>query len=118
MANNKPRLAVLATVMPADTARMGMLLDYASAACAMDYDVLVFLALDGVMLVKKQVFEKLDSSIKEKYKKAFELGVKFVACSAAVQGFGVKEFVDDKVEVWGVASFFEFASSAKLTLSI
>ncbi|MCL4343373.1 MAG: DsrE family protein [Nitrososphaerota archaeon] len=112
------RLAVLATVPPADTARMGMLLDYVSAACAMDYDVLVFLALDSVLLVKKQVFEKLDDSIKQKFKRAVELGVKFVACSSAVQGFGVKEFINDGVEVWGVASFFDFASNSKLTLSI
>ncbi|MEM0123534.1 MAG: DsrE family protein [Conexivisphaerales archaeon] len=118
MAKNKPKFAVLATVSPVDTARMGMLLDYASVASAVGYDALVFLALDSVLLVKKQVFEKLDNSIKEKFKNATELGVKFVACSSAVQGFSVREFINDRVEIWGAASFFEYASNSKLTLSI
>ena len=112
------KVAFLSTVPPADSARTGMLLDYASAAAAMGYEVLVFLALDGVLLVKKEVFEKLSENIKKKFENAVELGVKFVACSAAVQGYEVKNFCRDDIDVWGVGSFYDYASTAKFVISL
>jgi len=120
MDNDKiePKVAILATMTPADLPRVGMMLDYASAACAMGYQVLIFLALDSVLLVKKEVFEKLDNNIKRKFINAAEMGVKFVACSAAAQGFSVKEFARHDIEIWGVASFFDYASDSKITLSL
>lgn len=114
----KPKVAILATMAPADIPRVGMMLDYATAACAMDYQVLIFLALDSVLLVKKQVFEKLEDSIKKKFINAVEMGVNFVACSAAVQGFSIKEFARQDIEIWGVASFFDYASDSKITLTL
>ncbi len=114
----KPRMAILATVSPADTARVGMLLAYASTASAMNYDVMVFLALDSVLLVKRDVFGKLDSAVKDEFIKVRKMGVKFIACALAVQKFNVKEFIDDKIEVWEISSFFDYASSSKFTLSI
>ncbi len=114
----RPGMAILSTVSPADTARLGMLFAYATTAYEMNYDVVVFLALDSVLLVKKDVFQKLDGNVREEFMKARKMGVKFIACALAVQKFNVKEFIDDKIEVWEISSFFDFASKSKLTLSI
>ncbi len=112
------KVAFLSTIPPADTARINMLLDYTSVAAAMGYEVLVFLALDGVLLVKKEVFEKLNENTKKKFDDAVNLGGKFVACSAAVQGFGVKNFCKEDIEVWGAGSFYEYASDSKFVISL
>ena len=111
-------MAILSTFSPADAGRLGMLLAYAITVCEMNFEVVVFLALDSVLLVKRDVFQKLEDSVKEEFIKARKMGVKFIACALAVQKFKVKEFIDDKIEVWEISTFFDFASKSKLTLSI
>ena len=111
-------VAILATMSPAETARVDMLFDYAAVAAAMGSDVLIFFALDSVLLFKKGVFEKLNPSTKEKIEKARSLGVKLAACSAAKAGFGVTEFGMGGIEVRGAGYFFDFAASAKTTLTL
>ena len=112
------KLAILATMSPAETARVDMMFDYSAAAAAMDLEVLVFLSLDSVLIFKKGVYEKLNPATKDKIGKALSLGVKIAACSAAMQGFGVKEFGVDGVAVRGAAYFFDYAASAKTTLTL
>ena len=95
------RVAILATMSPAETARVDMMFDYASAAAAMGLGVLVFLSLDSVLIFKRGVYERLGISTMERIAKATSLGVKVVACSPAKEGFGVGEFGVDGDEVWG-----------------
>lgn len=111
-------VAILATVPPADTARVNMVFDYAAAAAAMGFGVLIFLSLDSVLIVKRGVYGNLPPSTRERIGKALSLGVKVVACSAAKEGFGVDEFGVEGVEVWGAGSFFTYAAAAKITLTL
>ena len=111
-------VAILATMSPAETARVDMMFDYAAVAAAMGSGVLIFLALDSVLIFKKGVFEKLSPATKEKIGKALSLGVKLAACSAAKAGFGVEEFGMGGIEVRGAGFFFDFAASAKATLTL
>lgn len=111
-------VAILATMSPAETARVNMMFDYAAAAAAMDLGVLIFLSLDSVLIMKRGVYEKLSVSTRDKIGKALSLGVKVVACSSAKDGFGVEEFGIGGIEVWGVGSFFQYAMSAKTTLTL
>lgn len=112
------RVAILATMPPADTARVNMMFDYASAAAAMGLGVMIFFSLDSVLIVKSGVYEKLSSLTREKISKAMALGVRMVACSAAKDGYGVEKFSLGGVEVKGAGSFFDYASSAKVTLTL
>ena len=95
-----------------------MLFDYSAAAAAMDFEVLVFLSLDSVLVFKKGVYEKLNPATRDKIGKALSLGVKIAACSAAKEGFGVTEFGIDGVEVRGAGYFFDYAATAKMTLTL
>lgn len=111
-------VAILATMAPAETARVDMMFDYAAAAAAMGMGVLVFLSLDSVLIFKSGVYEGLASATKAKIDKALGLGVKVVACSAAKAGFGVNDFGTEGIEVWGAGSFFNYVASAKATLTL
>ena len=111
-------IAILATMAPAETARVDMMFDYASTASAMGMGVLVFLSLDSVLIFKSGVYEKLASTTRDKIEKALALGVKVVACAAAKDGFGVKDFGIEGIEVWGAGSFFNYAASARATLTL
>ncbi|MDG7006686.1 MAG: DsrE family protein [Nitrososphaerota archaeon] len=112
------KVAILATMSPAETARVDMMFEYSAAAAAMDFEVLVFLSLDSVLILKKGVYEKLGPATRDRISRALSLGVKIAACSAAMQGFGVKEFGIDGVEVRGAAYFFDYVASAKTTLTL
>lgn len=109
------KVAFLVTTPAADEPRIQTMFGYAMAATAMGYDTLVFLALDGAMLTKKRVVENLTQDTRDRIKKAMEQGVKVVACSAAVKTYGIKkEDMIPGVEIWGIASFYDFAVGAGL----
>ncbi|MFN3804671.1 MAG: DsrE family protein [Pyrobaculum sp.] len=112
------RVAFLATMPPADTPRISTMLGYALAATSMGMEVLIFWTLDGAHAVKKKVFEKLDPQIRERFKQCLEMGCKMWLCSSAAATFNIKEDeVVEGVEVKGIASFYEFASEAKVMLT-
>lgn len=112
------RAAIFLTVPPSDVPRTRMALDYATFAARAGYESLIFMVLDGVLLVKKDLFERLELGLRERLLKALEAGVRFAACKIAVEGYGVKELISERVEVWEPSKFFEYASSADFTLSV
>lgn len=112
------KVAILATMSPAESARVNMMFDYAAAAAAIGLGVLVFLSLDSVLIVKREVYQNLAAPTKERIGKALSLGVKIVICSAAERGFGVKDLGIEGVETWGAGSFFAYAASAQTTLTL
>lgn len=87
--------------------------DFAMAAVAMDYETLVFLTLDGGLLVRRRIIENLGSDTRAKIMEAMKQGVKLVVCSAAVQTYGIKkEEIFEGIDIWGIASFYEFAKDS------
>jgi predicted peroxiredoxin len=118
MASEKQRVAMFVTTPPADQARLETMLGYALAAASMGYEVLIFFTLDGALVIRKQIFEKMDKKIKDRVNEFMKMGGKIAVCSFAVQTFGIKqEEILDGVEVWGIASFYDYASNSKVVLS-
>jgi len=112
------KVAFLATMPPADTPRISTMLGHALVALSMGFEVLIFWTLDGAHVVRKSVFEKFDEDIKQKFLKCIEMGCKMWLCSSAATTFGIKEEeLIEGVEIRGIASFYEYASEAKVTLS-
>ena len=110
------KVAFLITAPAADEPRVQTMFGYAMAAAAMGYETLVFLALDAAILSKKKVIEKLQAETSKRIKDAMEMGVKIAACSAAVQTYQIKkEDMLEGIDIWGIASFYEFAVGAGLT---
>lgn len=111
------KVAFLATMPPADTPRISTMLGYALAAASMGFEVLIW-TLDGAHVVKKKVFEKLDPQIRERFKQCLDMGCKMWLCSSAAATFNIKEDeVVEGVKIMGIASFYEFAAEAKVTLT-
>jgi predicted peroxiredoxin len=67
------------------------------------------------MLTRKRVLENLTPDTSKRMREAMEQGVKVVACSAAVQTYQIKkEEMLEGIEIWGIASFYDFAVGAGL----
>lgn len=112
------KAAFFVTTTPGDEPRIQTMLGYAMAAKAMDYDVLVFLALDGGMLTKKKVVDNLKPETRGRIFDSMKLGVQIWVCSSAVATYGIKkEDMIEGIEVRGIASFFQFASESDVSLS-
>ena len=106
------------TTTPGDEPRIQTMLGYAQAARAMDYDTLIFLALDGGMLTKKKVVDNLQPLTRDRILSSLKLGIKIWVCSAAVATYGIKkEEMVEGIEIKGIASFFQFASDSDVHLS-
>ncbi len=112
------KIAFLATMAPADTPRLETMLGYALAAAAMDYEMLIFFALDSALVAKKQIFEKMDTKVKDRLREAVNLGVKLDVCSASAQTFGIKsEDLIPGTQIGGIASFYAYAQDADIVLT-
>ena len=112
------KAAFFVTTTPGDEPRIQTMLGYAQAAKAMDYDTLIFLALDGGMLTKKKVVDNLQPETRNRIFSSLKYGIKIWVCSAAVATYGIKkEEMVEGIEVKGIASFFQFASESDGPLS-
>jgi predicted peroxiredoxin len=112
------KAAFFVTTPAADEPRVQTLFGYAMAAAAMDYDTLIFLALDGAMLTKRKVVDNLTVNTRDRVLEAMRNGVQVAVCSQAAQTYGIKkEDMLDGVKIWGIASFLDFASNADIMLS-
>lgn len=112
------RAAFFSTTSPGDTARIDTMLGYALAANALGYETKVFFALDSALVVKNQVYQKLEPKLKDRIAECAKDGVQLDICQASAQTFNIK--VEDLVpgaKIKTIASFFEFAEGAALNLS-
>ena len=111
-------MAFLVTVPPGDAPRLETMLGYGLAAAAMEYELLIFFALDSALVAKKQVFEKLDAKVKDRIRQASELGVTLNVCSASANTFGIKaEDLIPGTQIGGIAAFFAYAHDADIVLT-
>ncbi|MEM3205388.1 MAG: DsrE family protein, partial [Thermoplasmatales archaeon] len=116
--SKRKKIAFFSMVPPSDNARIETMLGYANAAAAMDYETLIFFYLDGVLIGKQQVFEKLDQKIKSRVREAIDNGVMLRICSLAAQTFGIdRSNLVSGFEIVGIAYFFAYAEDADILLS-
>ncbi len=119
--DNKPsrkRIAFFSTIAPGDTARIETMIGYARVAASMDYEVLIFYALDSALVAKRQILEKMDTKIRSGIKEGITEGIKMQICSASAQTFGIEESdIIEGSEIAGIASFYFYAENADIVLS-
>ncbi len=96
---------------------------YATLAAAMEYEVYMFFAIDGTLLLKKGVAEELYAKpggkpVSEFMQGAQEAGVHFLACSAStdLHDLATSELIAG-VQMAGGARMLEIADEAKTVLS-
>ena len=112
------RVAFFATTSPGDTPRIDTMLGYALAAEATGYETKIFFALDCALVTKNQVFQKLEPKLQERLRECVKVGVQLDVCSASAQTFNIKkEDLIEGAKIKGIASFFDFAEGADITLS-
>jgi peroxiredoxin family protein len=107
----------------------------ASAAAAMDTEVMIFFAFDGIQLIHKEMMENLPvpnnkkdmeealakgnvPTIPELVNMVKDLGVKMIACQMTMDLYAIqlKDLVDG-VETAGAVTFLDYALDADVTFS-
>ena len=92
-------------------------------AVSSDMEVTLFFTMSGLDIVKKGGAEKIvlpnaPMTLPEFIKNSMDAGIKFLACSAAMEVLGMKkEDLIDGVTVAGVAAFINEAKDADLVLT-
>ncbi|OQX52734.1 MAG: hypothetical protein B5M53_07895 [Candidatus Cloacimonas sp. 4484_209] len=88
-----------------------------------DMDVVLFFTMSGLDIVKKGGAEKIvlpnaPMTLPEFIKNSMDAGIKFLACSAAMEVLGMtKDDLIDGVTVAGVATFINEAKDADIVLT-
>ena len=94
------------------------MLGYALAAAAMGYETKIFFALDSALVAKNQVYQKLEQKLKDRLAECPKNGVQLDICQASAQTFNIKrEDLIPGAQIKGVATFFDYAETASISLS-
>jgi peroxiredoxin family protein len=107
----------------------------ATAAAATDQEVAIFFTFEGLNLIHKEAYQKLEMpegkehfaegftkanvpAIPEMVEMALEMGVTFIGCQMTMDVMGLeKDAFVDGIEVGGAVTFLEFAKDADVTLT-
>ena len=112
------KVAFLSTVAPGDTPRLETMLGYALVARSMDYETRIFLALDSALVMKRPIYEKLDTKLRDRIQQCVEMGVQIEVCQASARTFNIRaEDLIPGVQLGGIASFLLFAEQADINFS-
>jgi len=112
------KVAFLSTVSPGDTPRLDTLLGFALVARSMEYETKIFFALDSALVLKQQVYEKLDGKLRDRIADCLNQGVQLDVCAASARTFNIrKEDLIPGVELSGIANFLLFAEQADIQFS-
>ena len=112
------KVAFLSTVAPGDSPRLETMLGYALVARSMDYETKVFFALDSALVMKRQVYEKLDAKLRDRIKECVEMGVVFEVCAESARTFQIRpEDLIPGVQLGGIASFLLYAEESAIHFS-
>jgi predicted peroxiredoxin len=96
---------------------------YATIAAAMDYEITMFFTMDGTLLLKEGVADKVfpkpgGKSVGEFLKGAIDAGVKILACSASLELNDIKqEELIKEAKIVGGATLWEVAEDCKTVLT-
>ncbi len=91
MGEGKGRIIFFITMPPSEEDRLQAMLRIALIASSLGYEVIIYLALYSVIIVKRDVFEKLSDSVRSMVADAVKRNVKIMACRVAMEGFNVRE---------------------------
>lgn len=117
------KVMIIMTSGPETPCRCATPFFFASLAAAMDYDVTMFFTIDGILLVKKGMAETVypkqgGKAVSEFLNEALENGVKFAACSAALELHDLQPSdLIDGVKMVGGASMWQIAEDCKTVLT-
>ncbi len=112
------KIAFFATMAPGDTPRLETMLGYALVAAAMKYEMKIFFALDSALVTKSQIFDKLEAKVRDRIRECVKEGVQVEVCSASAKTFNIRpEDLIDGATIKGIASFYDYAENADITLS-
>jgi len=114
----RKKVVFFSMIPPSDNARLETMLGYANAAALLDYETLIYFFLDGALIGKQQVFNKLDQKIRDRVMEALDNGVLLRICSAAAQTFGIdNKNIVTGFEIVGIAFFYVYAENANIVLT-
>jgi predicted peroxiredoxin len=112
------RAAFLSTVAVGDAPRLDTMFGYALVARAMRYEMKILLALDSALVAKRQVFERLDTKLRDRITQCLAAGVQLEVCQASAQTFNIRpEDLIPGVKITGIATFFAYAEDAVINFS-
>ncbi|MFN8472716.1 MAG: DsrE family protein [Anaerolineae bacterium] len=117
------KVMIIMTSGPETPRRCATPFFFASLAAAMDYDVTMFFTIDGILLVKRGMAETVypkqgGKAVSEFLNEALENGVKFAACSAALELHDLQPSdLIDGVKMVGGASMWQIAEDCKTVLT-
>jgi uncharacterized protein len=117
------RVLIIMTSGPETPRRCASPFYFATLARAMNYEVTIFFAIDGVLLLKKGVADSVypkpgGKSAGEVMQEALDAGVKFTACTAAAELHDVDPSdLIPGVQMAGGASMWQMAEVSKITLT-
>jgi len=107
------KVAFLSTVAAGDTPRLETMLGYALVARSMEYETKIFFALDSALVLKRQIYEKLDAKLRDRIKECVEMGVQLEVCAESARTFHIpQEDLIPGVQLGGIAAFLLFAEGA------
>jgi predicted peroxiredoxin len=92
---------------------------FATLAAAMDYEVTMFFTIDGTVLLKKGVAEKVypkegGKPVSDFLQDALDAGVTFLACTASMELNDLKtEDLIDGIKMVGGAAMWQIAEESK-----
>ena len=112
------KVAFLSTVTPGDTSRLETMLGYALVARSLDYETKIFFALDSALVMKRPIYEKLDTKLRDQLRQCVEMGVQMEVCQASARTFNIRaEDLIPGVQLGGIANFLLFAEQADINFS-
>jgi predicted peroxiredoxin len=120
----KKKLVIFMLIGPDNPRRAATPFLVAMAALASDWEVSIYFACDGVLLLKRGVADKVYAlevgrSLAEFMQDTADLGAKYYACPPAMQlhNLTVDEFIDG-IETAGAASLLQDTQDADTVLTI
>ncbi len=120
---DEEKILIIMTSGPDTPRRCATPFFLAQLAVVMEYDVSMFFTIDGILLLKKGVAEKIypkagGKSAAEFRDEAQQSGVRFLACTAATELHDLKESdLIDGIEMVGGATMWQVAEDGKMVLT-
>ncbi|MGQ9674076.1 MAG: DsrE/DsrF/DrsH-like family protein [Chloroflexota bacterium] len=114
---------IIMTSGPDDPRRCATPFFLASVGRAMDYDVTMYFTIDGTLLLRKGVAEKLYAKpggkpLSEFLRDALDAGVKFLACTASMELHNLERSdLIDGVKLASAAALWQAAKHSSVVLS-
>lgn len=121
--SDSDKVLIIMTSGPDTPRRCATPFFFASLAAAMDYEVNMFFTIDGTLLLKKGMAEKVipkkgGKPVSAFIQDALDAGVNFLACTASTELHDLQPSdLIDGVKMVGGATMWQLAEDSKTTLT-